>query len=72
MTNDQHKRLTRIDALTDRHMGQQVELGNLAGTLVGIVPCGDRVQLALVVGGARVFTSAFPGDVAVEVWKAAS
>lgn len=42
-------------ALTDRHFGRQVTTDGLTGTLVGLLPCGDDVTLALIVGGARAW-----------------
>lgn len=68
-TSQQHKRLMRIGDLTERHFGRQVETPAVTGELVGILSLGDRVQLAMVVGGARAWSDWLDVETAVEVWK---
>jgi hypothetical protein len=68
-TKPRSHRLVPLRDLADRHLGRQIEVRGLTGVLVGLVPCGDRVQLDLRVGGARVLTAALPGDDGCEVWK---
>lgn len=61
------KRLRRLSELTDRHIGREVTINDLTGTLTGLIPVGDRVIAALIVGRARAFTDALPGSTEVEV-----
>lgn len=53
--------------LTDTHFGRTVTTGELSGTLVGLIPVGDQVTLALIIGGARAWIPvAADTEVAVE------
>lgn len=65
---EQHKRLHHAGDLDSRHVGRMVRVGDVEGHLTGIVPCADRVDLVLIVGGARAI---FPltRDADVEVWR---
>lgn len=65
----QGNRLRAINNLSDTHLGRTVTIGDLTGKLAGLIPVGSNVQAVLIVGGARVFTAAMPGDTAVEVWQ---
>lgn len=68
----QGNRLRAVSSLTETHMGRKITIPgdpDLTGTLAGLVPVGDHVQAVLIVGSARVFTAALPGDTAVEVWQ---
>lgn len=49
------KTLVRAADLDDRHMNRTVRIGDIEGSLVGIIPGRTRVDLVLVVGGARAF-----------------
>jgi hypothetical protein len=60
-------RLVRLADLGDRHMGRHVEIRGLRGVLVGVIPVGGRVSLALLIGGARVFSDGYDADEGVEV-----
>ncbi len=53
MTTD----LRTAGAITTTMLNQcpTVTVDGLEGTLVGILPCGDKVQLALIVGGLRAW-----------------
>lgn len=53
--------------LTANHFGCEVTITGLTGTLVGLVPVGDRVQAAMIVGGAHIWTDALPGGTRAEV-----
>lgn len=53
--------------LTTAHVGRVVEANGLRGTLLGVIPFGDRVQLRLDVGGVNLWTSALPSDAQVQV-----
>lgn len=66
----QGNRLRSINALSDTHLGRTITIPgdpDLTGKLAGLIPVGDRVQAVLIVGSARVFTAAMPGDAHVEV-----
>lgn len=63
------KRLIRLADLDHRHHGRTIQVAGLEGTLTGVVPLGDRVQLAIVVGGARVWSDWLDADDSAEVWK---
>lgn len=49
----QHKRLVRAAELSERHMSRDVRIGAVEGSLVGLVHSSIRVDVVLVVGGAR-------------------
>jgi len=66
----QHRRLIHARDLGDRHIGRTVQVGQWTGTLTGVLPVGDRVQLALIVGGSRAFSDWLDGGEGVEVWPA--
>jgi hypothetical protein len=68
-TLPQHRRLMRLGDLSERHHGRTVQTAAVTGTLTGILSVGNRVQLALVVGGARAWTDWLDVETAVEVWK---
>lgn len=51
----------------ETHMGRTVTIGDITGTLAGVIPVAGRVQLVLIVGAARIFTDALPADTHVEV-----
>jgi hypothetical protein len=52
--------------LSDRHMGRVVRIGDIEGSLVGLIPSRSRVDVVLIVGGGRaIFPLAL--DAAVEV-----
>lgn len=70
-TLPQHRRLMRVGDLTERHHGRTVQTAAVTGTLTGILAVGNRVQLALVVGGCRAFTDWLDVDECVEVWRSA-
>lgn len=53
--------------LTDRHFGKEVAVAGLTGTLVSLVPVGTGATLAMVVGGAHIWTDLLPGDTAVDL-----
>lgn len=59
----------RLADLHTRHHGHHIRTAGLEGILVGSFTVRDRVQLALLVGGARVWSDLLDGDVEVEVWK---
>lgn len=60
----QHRRLVRARELADRHMNRLVRIGQVEGSLVGLIPHHSRVDLVLIVGGARAF---FPLDLDAHV-----
>ena len=62
-------RLRTLGDLTNIHMGRAVTVNGLTGTLVGLLPCGDRIALELRVGGTRALTAALPAETCVEVWQ---
>lgn len=72
MTAPRGARLRLIRDITEVHLGRTVTVANLTGTLAGLIPVGGRYQAVLILGGARVFTDALPGDTAVEVWTKGS
>ena len=60
--------LRKLADLTDRHVGRDITLPDgMTGTLTGVIPVAGRVQLALIVGRARIWTDALDGDALVEV-----
>ena len=63
------KRLHRLDALSDTHMGRQIQVAGLTGTLAGLVPCGGRIVVAMILGGAHAFTDALEPSTEVEIWR---
>ena len=60
-------RLRTVGTILDAHLGRTVTVTGLTGVLTGVVPLGPTVQLALVIGGARVFTDAMPTDTHIEI-----
>lgn len=48
------RQLTAAD-LTECHFGRTVDVANMTGTLVGLIPVAQQVTLALIVGGAHVW-----------------
>lgn len=68
LSKPRNHRLVRLADLTERHHGRHIEVAGHTGVLAGVVPCGDRVQLALIVGGARMWTDWLPADETAEVW----
>lgn len=72
MTDTRGHRLRSIATLSNTHLGRTITIPgdpDLTGKLAGLVPVGGRVQAVLIVGGARIFTDAMPGDTFVEVWQ---
>ena len=69
MSNGPHQgnRLRTVGTLLDAHLGRTVTIGDLTGVLAGVVPLGQTTQLALIVGGSRVFTDAMPADTHIEI-----
>ena len=69
MSNGTHQgnRLRTVGTILDAHLGRTVTVTGLTGVLTGVVPLGPTVQLALVIGGARVFTDAMPTDTHIEI-----
>lgn len=65
----QHRRLVALRDLTERDHGKTVHVAGLTGTLTGIIAVRDRVQLALIVGGARAWTDLLDGGEGCEVWR---
>jgi len=63
----QGNRLRTVGTLLDSHLGRTVTVTGLTGSLAGVVPLGPTVQLALVVGGSRVFSDAMPADTHIEI-----
>lgn len=51
----QGKQLVPAGELADRHMNRVVQIGNVEGPLVGLIPGRTRVDVVLVVGGRRAF-----------------
>ena len=68
LSKPRNHRLVRLADLTDRHIGRNIEVAGHVGILTDTIPCGDRVQLALIVGGARIWTDALGADETAEVW----
>lgn len=68
-TRPRGHRLILVRDLTSTHLGRQVDVRGLVGRLDGVIPCGDRVQLVLNVGGLRAETAALPAGEAVDVWR---
>jgi hypothetical protein len=65
----QHRRLRLAAELGDNDIGKQVAIGDATGKLQGIIGGpGDRVTLAVLVGGARTWWP-LEGGAAVEVWR---
>lgn len=64
------KQMRPASALEDRHLGWNIRIGGVTGTLTGILPIpnGGGFELAVLVGGARAW---FPlaSDAGVEVWR---
>jgi hypothetical protein len=60
--------LRRADQVSDRHMGKTITIGDVTGTLTGLIPVANHITLVLIVGGARAFF-ALDRDAAVEVWR---
>jgi hypothetical protein len=58
--------LRRADQLNERHMGKNITIGDITGTLTGLIPVANHITLVLIVGGARAFF-ALDRDAAVEV-----
>jgi hypothetical protein len=65
----QGNRLHAIATLSNTYLGRVVTIGDLTGTLAGLIPIGDRVQAVLICGGARIYTDALAADTHVEVWQ---
>lgn len=63
------KRLHRLADVGEIHMGRQIDVNGMRGTLTGLIPIKGRVVVAMVVGGARVWSDALPGETCVEIWK---
>lgn len=65
--------LIRADQLDHRHHGHHIKVDGLEGEFVGVVPMpgGQRVVIALIVGGARAWKDVAVGEF-VEVWRAAT
>lgn len=63
-----HSRVVRADELSERHMGRWVRVGDITGTLTGLLPVADQVTLALVVGTCRAWLPVEAGA-HVEHWK---
>ena len=66
----QGNRLRTLATILDAHLGRTVTIADdpaMTGTLVGVIPVRDRVQLALILGGRRVFTDAMPADTEIEI-----
>ena len=61
--------IRRLDTLTTTHVGRQVTVHGLTGTLAALLPVADTVQLVLIVGnpGVHCFTDALPGGTEIEV-----
>ena len=72
MSEGRGSRLRLVSELTSTHLGRTVTVANLTGKLAGLIPVGSNYQAVLILGGARVFTDALPGDTAVEVWTKGS
>lgn len=70
MTATSGKRLHRIDALTETHMGRIVDVNGLQGVLEGVIPVAGRYVLRLRVGGCPAFSDAYDAGTTVEVWRA--
>ena len=67
-TDTRGHRLRRLADLGDTHLGRTITLTDgPTGTLTGVIPIGDRIQLALIVGGSRIWTDALPADTHVEI-----
>lgn len=49
------KSLVRVTQLADRHMNRDIRIGDVEGSLVGLIPHHNRVDLVLIVGGSRAF-----------------
>lgn len=60
------KRLMQAGALNERHMGRLVRIGDVEGQLIGLMTSQVRVDVVLIVGGARAIFPLAP-DAAVEV-----
>lgn len=62
----QGKRLVMAIDLGDAHMSRTIRIGNVEGTLVGLVPHRDRIDAVLIVGGSRaIFPLALDAHVEV-------
>lgn len=60
--------LRTLAEISDRHVGREITLPDgMTGVLTGVIPVGSTVQLALIVGRARCFTSALPADTPIEI-----
>ena len=58
-----------LSTITTAHVNEQrtVTVAGFTGQLTGVLPCRDRVVLALLVGGERVWTDAMPKDTDIEI-----
>lgn len=65
-----HHWLLDASQLGDKHIGRNVRIGDVEGTLTGIVPRPNDggVDLAVLVGGARAWF-ALSAAAGVEVWR---
>lgn len=59
----------RLCDITTQHVNEQrtVTVAGVTGSLVGVIPVRDRVQLALICQGARMWTDAMPKDTEIEI-----
>lgn len=62
-------RTVRLGDLTTTHTGRRLDVAGLSGVLQGVIAVGDRVQLALVVGGARIWTDWLNADDIAETFR---
>ncbi|MBB3040994.1 hypothetical protein [Nocardioides soli] len=69
MSRPRNHRLIHLADLNERHHGRMVEVAGITGTLTDVIAVGARVQLALVVGGARMWTDWIDANETAEVWK---
>lgn len=64
--NFQQRRLVRAADLSDGQMGRIVRIGHVEGQLIGLMTSQVRVDVVLIVGGARAIFPLAP-DAEVEV-----
>lgn len=69
MTLPRNHRLVRLADLTSTHTGRQIEVAGYTGTLQAVITVADRVQLGLLLGGARVWTDWLPADDTAEIYR---
>ena len=62
-------RTVRLADLTSTHTGRQIDVAGLSGVLAGVIAVGSRVQLALIVGGARMWTDWLDADDTAEIYR---